>query len=57
MHQKTVESIINHMNNAKRDMENFPTSGMSEESMEELNLAYHLLNDSINHCNSAMRSI
>ena len=57
MHQKSVESIISHMNNAKRDLENFPTDGMSKESMEELNIAYHLLNDSINHCNSVMSSI
>ncbi len=58
MDQKTrVDSVISHVNMAKRDLENFTKSGMSQKSKSELDLAYNSLNDCINHCNSAMQSI
>ncbi len=52
-----VESIISHVNMAKRDLENFTKSGMNQKSQQELDLAYNSLNDCINHCNTAMKSI
>ncbi|MGE5391684.1 MAG: hypothetical protein ACM3PE_11545 [Deltaproteobacteria bacterium] len=52
-----VQSIISQINSAKRDIENFPKSGLSRKSMDELDLAYNSLNDVINHCNSAMQSL
>jgi hypothetical protein len=45
-----VQSAITHINNAKAEIENFPRSGLSQKSLTELDLAYHALNDSINHC-------
>lgn len=58
MEQRTrVQSVISHVNMAKRDLENFTKSGMSQRSKSELDLAYNSLNDCINHCNSAMQSI
>lgn len=45
------------MNSAKRDIENFPKSGLSKKSLAELDLAYNSLNDTINHCNTAMQSL
>ncbi|MEN6462903.1 MAG: hypothetical protein ABFC94_16240 [Syntrophomonas sp.] len=57
MDQSTVvQSIISHVNSAKRDIENFPKSGLSKKSTDELDLAYNALNDTINHCNTAMKS-
>lgn len=53
----TVQSIITHVNSAKRDIENFPKSGLSQKSISELDLAYNSLNDTINHCNTAMKSL
>lgn len=52
-----VESVISHVNMAKRDLENFTKSGISNKSQQELDLAYNSLNDCINHCNTAMKSI
>lgn len=58
MDQKSsVQSIITHVNSAKRDIENFPKSGLSKKSVAELDLAYNSLNDTINHCNTAMQSL
>ncbi|HRY13969.1 MAG TPA: hypothetical protein P5309_10385 [Syntrophomonadaceae bacterium] len=58
MDQKTrLESVISHVNMAKRDLENFTKSGMSQKSQSELDLAYNSLNDCINHCHSAIQSI
>lgn len=58
MDQKVaVQSIISAINTAKRDIENFPKSGMSRKSMDELDLAYNSLNDVINHCNSVMQHL
>jgi len=55
--QKTaVQSIITHVNSAKRDIENFPKSGLSKKSTDELDLAYNSLNDTINHCTTAMKT-
>lgn len=57
MDQKTaIQSIITHVNSAKRDIENFPKSGLSQKSTDELDMAYKSLNDTINHCNTAMKS-
>lgn len=55
--RSTVQSIISHVNSAKRDIENFPKSGMSQKSVAELDLAYNSLNDTINHCTTAMKSL
>jgi len=58
MDQKVaVQSIISSINSAKRDIENFPKSGMSRKSMDELDLAYNSLNDVINHCTSVMQHL
>lgn len=58
MDQKVaVQSIISQINSAKRDIENFPKSGMSRKSMDELDLAYNSLNDVINHCNTVMHNL
>ncbi|NLW92716.1 MAG: hypothetical protein GXY34_14105 [Syntrophomonadaceae bacterium] len=58
MDQKiAVQSIISQINSAKRDIENFPKSGLSKKSMDELDLAYNSLNDVINHCNTCMQSL
>ncbi len=58
MDQRTyVQSIISHVNSAKRDIENFPKSGLSKKSVTELDLAYNSLNDTINHCTTAMQSL
>ncbi len=58
MDQRTsVQSVISHVNMAKREIENFPKTGLSKKSIAELDLAYNSLNDSINHCNTAMQSI
>lgn len=54
--RSSVQSIISHINSAKRDLENFPKSGLSQKSVAELDLAYNALNDTINHCNTAMQS-
>lgn len=57
MDQKAaVQAIITHVTSAKRDIENFPKSGLSQKSTDELDLAYHSLNDSINHCTTIMNS-
>lgn len=52
-----VQSIISQINSAKRDIENFPKSGMSRKSMDELDLAYNSLNEVINHCNTVMQHL
>jgi len=52
-----VQSIISAINTTKRDIENFPKSGMSRKSMDELDLAYNSLNDVLNHCNTAMQHL
>ncbi len=58
MDQKTrVGLVISHVNMAKRDLENFSKSGLSQKSQAELDLAYNSLNDCINHCHSAIQSI
>jgi hypothetical protein len=58
MDQKSnVQSIISHVNSAKRDIENFPKTGLSKKSITELDLAYNALNDTINHCNTAMQNL
>lgn len=57
MDQKsTIQSIITQINGAKREIENFPKSGLSKKSTDELDLAYNSLNDTINHCNTAMKT-
>ncbi|HHV16187.1 MAG TPA: hypothetical protein GXX58_06395 [Gelria sp.] len=57
MEQRSViQSIMSHVNSAKRDIENFPKSGISPKSIAELDLAYNALNDTINHCNTAMQN-
>ncbi len=53
----TVQSIISHATMAKRDIETFPKSGLSQKSKDELDLAYNSLNDTINHCNTAMQNL
>jgi len=56
--QKTsVQSVISHVNMAKREIETFPKTGLSKKSVAELDLAYNSLNDTINHCNTAMQNI
>ena len=52
----TVQSIISHVNSAKRDIENFPKSGLSKKSTDELDMAYNSLNDTINHCDTVIKS-
>lgn len=55
--RSTVQSVISHVNMAKREIENFPKSGLSKKSIAELDLAYNSLNDTINHCTTAMQSL
>lgn len=58
MDQKTsVQSIVSFVNSAKREIENFPKTGMSKKSVAELDLAYNSLNDTINHCNTALKTM
>lgn len=52
-----VESVISHVNMAKRDLESFTKSGLSQKSVSELDKAYSSLNECINHCNHMMQSI
>lgn len=53
----SVQSVISHVNSAKRDIESFPKSGLSKKSITELDLAYSSLNDTINHCNKALQDL
>lgn len=55
--KSSLQSIVTHVNSAKRDIENFPKSGLSQKSVSELDLAYNSLNDTINHCNTAMQNL
>ena len=58
MDQKTsVQSVISHVNSAKRDIEGFPQTGLSKKSITELGLAYNSLTDTINHCNTALQNL
>lgn len=50
----SVQFIIAHLNDAKRDLEQLPRTGMSNKSVIEMDLAYNLLNDSIMYCNEAL---
>ena len=49
-----VQFIIAHLNDAKRDLEQLPKTGMSNKSITEMDLAYNLLNESINYCNESL---
>ncbi len=51
------ESVISKINMAKREIENLPKSGLSSKSIAELDLAYNALNDTINHCHTAMQHL
>lgn len=55
--QTSVQSIVMHINSAKREIENFPKVGMSKKSIAELDLAYNSLNDTLNHCNTALKTL
>jgi hypothetical protein len=56
-HSTSVQLILSHVNSAKNDIENFPRSGLNKKSIAELDLAYNSLNDTINHCNTAMQNM
>ncbi|MGI6422822.1 MAG: hypothetical protein ACOX0N_11605 [Syntrophomonadaceae bacterium] len=55
--RSTVQSVISHINMAKREIENFPRSGLSKKSITELDQAHKSLNESINHCTIAMQNL
>jgi hypothetical protein len=48
--RKVIQSAIDHINNAKSEIQNFPRSGLSQKSLAELDLAQKALADSIRHC-------
>lgn len=56
--KQMVQSCVSHINNAKAEIENLnrSVSGNSQ-AKQELGLAYDALNDTINHCNTAMRML
>ncbi|MEN6462905.1 MAG: hypothetical protein ABFC94_16250 [Syntrophomonas sp.] len=45
-----VNSMIEHINNAKTELANFSKSNLSPKSKTELDLAYKSLDHSIVHC-------
>ncbi|HWP95618.1 MAG TPA: hypothetical protein VN426_02130 [Syntrophomonadaceae bacterium] len=55
--QQVVQSCISHINSAKQDIENLTKNIANSKSREEFDLAYHALNDTISHCNSAMKML
>lgn len=55
--RSSFQSVISSINGAKRELETMSKSGLSKKSTDELDLAYNSLNDCINHCNTAMKSL
>ena len=54
--QRMVKSCVDHINQAKSDIENFNRSVAADPKVkQELGLAYNALNDTINHVNTALR--
>lgn len=54
--QKMVKSCVDHINQAKSDIETFNRTVAADQKVkQELGLAYNALNDTINHVNTALR--
>lgn len=56
MDKNSIQQIISHVNNAKRDIEGFPRSGFNNKSLIELDLALETLNKTIMYCNDATQN-
>lgn len=49
-----VNSVVSSINNAKAEIESLSRMASSQKSKDEWGLAYNALNDTINHCNTAL---
>ncbi|HEX3012326.1 MAG TPA: hypothetical protein VHQ70_09890 [Syntrophomonadaceae bacterium] len=48
--RKIIKSALSHINNAQSEISSLSKTGLSQESLAELDLASNALNDSIRHC-------
>lgn len=56
--QKMVKSCVDHINQAKSDIESFNRTVSADQRVkQELELAYNSLNDTINHVNTALKHL
>jgi hypothetical protein len=55
--KKRMQSCISFVNNAKAEIESVSEIVRSPQLRDELNKAYTSLNETINHCNMAMKNL
>lgn len=50
MNDKAVQAIMEHVDQAVRELRKLPRSGMSNKSLAEVDMACELLNDCLTQC-------
>ncbi len=56
MNDKAVQSVMDHVDQAIREIKKLPRSGMSNKSLAEMDMACELLNDCLIQCRKALQT-